>query len=313
MSHTDSTASQPPELSLADLPLLTRHLRGGFVISSESLVGFETALCNYIRADHDDASLEQLVKVQQAGLSAESFPSVSEVVALRNPKGNPIVEIQLLVRGTDRNAVVSLDRYGRDGRAAIAFAARAPTPTNLSALEAALLAEAKHCSAWYGLVRRPIDAIGHQLSRLPTWASYLFCVGGLILLSALILISLQRSYALAKWQENAEAVLSAANAAPVDAGSISVLEAQQSIDKVLQLLERSQDVHPIRTSLLNIVVGLACGIALWWSLALFPRVVFAVGEGNRRNEQLCWLRRFVLGSVLVAGVLLPFIRSWFGF
>lgn len=288
------------------------------MVNPASLRGFEKALHVYIRADDEHAAIEHECIVRRAGVDPETFASASELAAIRNPKGNPIIEIQLVARGVDRNVVLSFDCYGRDRRAAISFAARAASPLTLSKLEEALLSEATHIRAWYSPIRAFIDGLLYQSTRIPTWLWTVFWVFWIVAMISLVAASFSRSSALREWHDSTSTVLEQAREFTDSAASPASDEVSDDLnalhaktEELDELVERSQSMHPVRQTLFNMALGLLGGIALRWLFALFPRLVFAIGEGTKRHDQLMWLRRFVLGSIIVTGGVLPLIRAGF--
>jgi hypothetical protein len=83
------------------------------------------------------------------------------------------------------------------------------------------------------------------------------------------------------------------------------------LDTLKQILNKHKH------SALMTVVRLASLVAFAYVLGygilmlgyLFPRIVFEIGEGIKRHEQVIWLRRFVMGSIVICGVLIPLIRG----
>ncbi len=67
----------------------------------------------------------------------------------------------------------------------------------------------------------------------------------------------------------------------------------------------------VKIIVINVLLITGCIAFLlgyWW---LFPRVSFVIGDGKERFDNFRWTRRFVVGSVIVCGILLPIARYGF--
>ena len=279
------------------------------MINPGGLAAIERILSAFVAEGEGDALREQQVIVLYYGRPPDSFESVSPIATLRNPRASAIAEIFIVMKQGNRAASASFDCDGANERAAITFGTTAATATPLGALERALLREVANTRVWYSAIRKAIDSLAVLRSWIPRAIRTAIVVVFVVGVAALIVSMFYRSHSIAEWQSEAAAALEAYEGDATELPADAEASARSQADRLAKLIEHSQASHPLLRSLLNMAIGLVCGLSLRYMSRLFPRLVFDIGEGVQRHEHLRWLRRFVLGTVVVAGVLLPIARS----
>jgi hypothetical protein len=129
-------------------------------------------------------------------------------------------------------------------------------------------------------------------------------------LAVVVLITFAEVFRYEQWRTAAEGIVAKSEAFKPEISSDPNLAA--TLDALKQVLTKSK--HSVlmtvlrRAGLLAFAYLLGTGIVMLVRY-LFPRVVFEIGEGVKRHEQIIWLRRFVIGSIIFCGVLIPLLRE----
>lgn len=264
-------------------PRIAQRIRGAFLVNATALRAADRAVSDFI-GQIDGVAPARRFSVHTPSGEPTHHDRVETVIDLRNPKANAIVAVSITAGSPGKVARIVFDAEGRDQRSGVVVDAVGPSADDLSSLAAHFVAEAANLSVWFSSGRRAIDSTLLWLARTPSWArwSLMLVIGAVFLLSVIDTLS-----------------VAVRNATP-DERVESAAESRQG-SAVVPL------VQWIVTMCGALVLGWIAPRALGY---LFPRVEFAVGDGVQRHERLRSTRNFVLLTVFLSGIVLPFARSW---
>lgn len=290
------------------MPSVLQHWRGAFVLTPSGLRAIDHALMEFLQ-DPSTQPVARDYTIVIAGQEPRREQNVDAVAAYRNPRSAPVAAIIVSGNQGVRWARVVLDSDGRVHQAAITLSARGESVDSLSALAGALSDEAANLATWYSPGRRCLDSSAALLTELPAWSIKL-CMS-LVAASGVVVISYSVYTAIraARWRSQAERALADFSMA-VQSGAKVSEDLVQKVEPLRKTLEQSSPTATwvaLGTLLVMIVVGL---LAPGLIGNMFPRLEFAIGEGKDRHERVRSMRNYVLGTVVVSGIAIPLVRTW---
>lgn len=279
---------------------------GAFVVTGESLLALEALMLNAVTRFGTGTTHSERVIVVFSGKGAQQYASVREVLELRNPRVGRITGISIQVRSSEGLTSMWLDDVGIYSFHSIVFLIAGNSESGFEEISASITAECANIRCWYSRLRRLTDRSGSIIRRVPSIVAHMILLVGALLI---VLGAIYDQGRYQEWHAAAESAVSVydtavANGAHVDANTVA------AVDRLNEMLKHHH--HPIVGTSLRVIGGWVFGYSLiiiaMWTSPLFPRVIFEIGEGVKRSEEIAWLRRFLIGSVLICGILLPLIR-----
>ena len=284
-----------------------QEYHGAFVATKSSLLAFEALLVNAIGSDTPSDEMGKSVSVIYSGKPSELYTSVSDILELRNPSIGRITGICITVKSTNAVAFVWLDDVGVCSGHSVVFWIAANSDSIFGKTEAAVEAELANIRCWYSRGRDYFDRCGNAILRIP---SIIPCLLFVVALVFVVLVTFADVFRYAQWRSTAEELIAKSDTFKSEISQDPNMAAQfDALRQMLATRKQSTLVAVLRRAgLLALAYLLGIGIARLGGY-LFPRVVFEIGDGIKRHEQIIWLRRFVIGSIIFCGVLIPLLRE----
>jgi len=284
-----------------------QEIYGAFDITERGLLALESHLHNIISSIAPGNTTSEIVKVVFSGKPSEVYSSISEVIALRNPRTARITGINIRMTTTEGLASVWIDDIGLYSSHSIVLLFAAHSDKDFGKHETLIKRELKNLECWYSPIRKRFDRILSIAGKVPSVVyTALFYVG----LASMIFFFFSDKAKHTQWRTASEKIVKEYDSLSKNEPNLDPNTVAQ-INEIKTTLEQYNSPGMIR--LMNTVYVLAGSFiffpCLIFAVRLFPRVVFEIGEGIRRQEQRVWLRRFVIGSIVICGIILPLVRK----
>lgn len=303
----DEIQERPP--SAVERSSLSRDFHGSYLVNQAALEVMERILREEITSDCLASGAAEQVQVFYLRTKPNVLPSVAGVGELRNPKGDPIAAVSINVTSASDAVRLTYDATGSVHCAAVLIRAESGDAELLSRVHNSIVHELRNTRQLYSVIRCPSDRLlgflgRHHRLAITLWSSLLL----LTILGAVVprILAWRQSV---QWEQTAQAALVAYE----DLKAISP-EAASPLDDSAHELETQLDasrMSPPHAGLLSwipLVMALVAGCFVSQIYDyVFPRVTFLIGDGAERYRQQVWARRFLLGSVLLCGVLLRWV------
>lgn len=288
--------------------------RGAFVVTPGSLRALSEMLRSFVAGPASEARVT--VAVRSTTSEEERFDSIEPVCALRNPQGTPIRAITIDAMAGQSRAQVQVQAAMSTDFAAIRLFAHHPDADRVSGLVGKIKDESQNIrDRWNHWHRVALDTIAawlvRHLRRVLLWIWLIW-----FLVFAVPLAFQARAYfaSSAERAKSDQRTLHAAPQEPVKAMSDAERRAlQERVASLQREMEESKrremisQLSQIGTSFLLAFVACAASIAY---VRMFPRAIFAIGEGGGRFERLSKFRFYIFGSIVGSGFLIPMVRDW---
>jgi hypothetical protein len=293
--------------SVHDLHIKYRQeLYGAFDVTEQGLLTLESHLHDVASTITQGNMVQETVIVLFSGKPTEKYNSISEVLTLRNPRIGRITGINIRMSAKEGLASIYFDEIGLYSSHSIVLLFAARSDINLSKHEALIKDELANLECWYSPIRKCSDRIVRLMGKVPyVLYTALFFIG---LVSIIFSFYSDRAKH-TQWRTDFEKFLRAYESLSVKKPELdpNIVEKINEIKTILV----QYDSPGVLKLIIRIIYVLAAGFILLsciiFAAYLFPRIVFEIGEGRIRQEQRVWLRRFVIGSIIVCGIIIPLL------
>jgi hypothetical protein len=253
---------------------------GAFVVTKSSLLALETLLANAVGSDASSNEVKKSISVVYSGKPSETYTSVSDILELRNPSIGRITGICIVAASTNALALVLLDDLGLYSGHPIVFMIAANSDSIFGKTEAAVETELANIRCWYSRMRGNLDRLQSMMCETPRIVPRLLFV---VALAFLTLTTVADWFRYEQWRATAEEVV-AKSEMSLDPNSAAKLD---TLKQILNKHKHSALMTVVRlASLVAFAYVLGYGILMLGYL--FPRIVFEIGEGIKRHEQVIW-------------------------
>lgn len=264
----------------------------------------------------DPTSAKLSVTVRSLGLPDEIYISLDEVKALRNPQASPIRSIVMHASSPTAMAQIQIQSSLSIDFAAIRVFAHHDSQDRASRLEADMRLEASNSrdkfNNWH---RWSIDSllawcVEHRRRFEIAWWAFLFALFTLVIVSSVVEYrrSLQTTPPARKEAVSQVEVTPKATLSPSEEARAQELRREYK-EKQDQLAWKALVNDLSRIGFWVIVIVLFFAIVSMY-IKMYPRVVFLIGEGQKRLDQVSKYRHLVMVTLLGSGLVMPLIRSW---
>ena len=305
---------------LADRSRARSHqmLRGAFRITPQSLRAFQA-----IFGEATGEAVKSTWLVLSATDEPKTLDTLDEVLALRNPQGNPIWGLFFNHVGRDANCRLFVTSADIKQYAALQFSTDAESPDKVSNLIAKVRGETKNIRLWYWPFRWLDDHLLYLGRKHGKPVALVF----LILCFALFAIG-AIGQAVVSFSNSGDAPPEISAKAPstkpekpapelTEEQKAELQKRIEALQKELEAKQKEQDelqrkqlLKQVWQSLTWLGAGGAVLVSFLLARALFPRAVFEIGEGKERYQRLCTIRNFLICTLLLGGLLIPLARSY---
>lgn len=292
-----------------------RNLYGAFDVTEKGLLALETHLRDFVvSVSPTNKPPSEIVKVVFIGKPSEVYSSISEVMALRNPRTEKISGINIRLINSEALVSIWLDDFGLySSQHSVVLLFAADSDKNFGKYEARVKSELKNIECWYSWGRKCLDRTRPVASKVPPILYLVLAFAGL---ASMMFSFFSDKARYAQWRTSTEKIVEEYNSLSIsDPNFGQTLEALDpnigvKLNDLRTAIDKYQDPGYLRLFMI-VIRWLAygfIGVLLVLLVAfLFPRIVFEIGEGKTRQEQRVWFRRFVIGSIII----LPLLRKIF--
>lgn len=298
------------EATILSRPSCELEFRGAFAVTPSSLQSLDGMLGEFAkRMQSDLVGVTRWLSVWRLGPEPVQYNTFEAVVALRNEKTAQISTISLNAIGPNFKCRVMIDNDGMGRGMGFTFEGEADSADALFQLAAYVDSEQKNIRLWYSRVRATIDIAITALRRIPRWAWVIAVIFGVLLFAAWpAYLNHLHNREVQDWKQSGQQLVEAADKFSPGAGP----ELKKAIESLHETVANPPETRSVWSPLLGGLFGVLLGALLARTGFFFPRVVFEIGEGKPRHDHLRTLRTFVLGTIVISGVVLPRIRSLLG-
>jgi len=294
------------------------ELYGAFDITKEGLLALESHLLNIASLIIPNNVASEIVQVVFSGKPSESYKNISEVINLRNPRKGRITGINIRVTTNEALASLWIDSTGLYSSHSIVLLFAGDSEGKFSSLKSSIFSELANLKLWYLPIRICFDRILALLAKIPAviYMALFAMVVAIALLGIFgnIFFYFSDKSKHERLQQASEVLVNKISGVEPNIDPNTVSQIKEILNAKIKQYDRSayDTFMPLIVGNIN---GLFLSICIIFTFYLFPRVVFEIGEGIRRYEQLTWLRRFVIGSIIICGIIVPLILkqylTWF--
>jgi len=292
------------------------EIHGAFNINEQVLSVFEGHLKNITSPiiPHNVAS--EHVQVVFAGKPSEIYNKVSELFDLRNPRKGRITGINIRLTTHESLASLWIDETGLYSSHSIVLLLASNYDSNLQNIRSLIKSELANIKFWYSPIRNLWDRMLALLGKIPVMIYW--CLFLIFLTSSIFnIFSSAKDIAKKSMQERAQQLQQIAQDIIDDSNNIDPNAAAKfkEIISNIKFEHTHSSAMPVIWTIMSIAylsfVALLIIYCLIFASYLFPRIVFEIGEGKKRNENRIWMIRFLIGSAVFCGIIIPLIiRQW---
>jgi hypothetical protein len=284
------------------------EIYGAFDITERGLLVFEEHLQNITSPIIPHNVACEQVQVVFAGKPSEKYNKVSEVFNLRNPRKGRITGINIRLMTNESLASLWIDETGLYSSRSIVLLLASNYDSNLGNIRSLVKDELANIKFWYSPIRKFWDRILALLSKIPTavyYCLFLIC----LFVSIFNVFTFSKDFVNKAKQERFQQVtqkfIDDQNIDPNIAAEVKAILLKASIEQT------QSPVIPVMVTIMHIIylsfVAFLVVSCLIFASYLFPRIVFEIGEGKRRHENRIWMIRFLIGSAVFCGIVVPLI------
>jgi hypothetical protein len=304
-------SSEPsPEITAPPKPSSHLELRGAIAVTSASLQSLWDIATEFAKeAGHDPSAVTRSLSVWQARPKSDRYNTVDEVISLRNERTSRISSIAFRAKGPDFKIQIMIDSEGLGHGVGFSFEGEADDTEAISRLAARIESEHRNIRLWYSPFRSTFDRLMNCAARVPVWAWTAVIIGGLSLSVALAMYANHvHRVRVDAWIRSGQEILEQADRTDAEPDP----ESKKLLESIRESVKHPPEIHSVWWPLLVAIPSCAVGALIARAEYFFPRVVFEIGEGKSRHDQLRTLRAFVFGTVVISGLLIPRLRSALG-
>lgn len=292
--------------------------RGAFRITPQSLRSFQS-----IFDQATGTSAKSTWMVFSAKDEPKTVQNLDDVLAMRNPQGNPIWGLFLNHVGADVNNRLFITSADIRQFAAIQFSADGESPDKVSAMIGKVRDETKNIRLWYWPFRWADDfvlllawthgkAIALVLVAICFAALLVGGIGQVIVEMSHSAGTPQKAVTTTQPQESEKTPpkMTEQQKAALEAEIKRLQEEASQKAREQAQRERKEALSQLWRTLMWGGAGGAVLVSFLFARLLFPRAVFEIGEGKERYQRLSTIRTFLIGTLLLSGILIPWMRTY---
>ena len=295
------------------------------MLSPEGLREIVQIQSRFVRGEAAPSSqVETYLVVRSSKTDEQRFSTADEVIKQRNPKTNPIRQVRVITRGPHGNCVVSFDYDGHKQCAAVYTEVASGASDSNTAYESMIELELANLREPYSFLRVLWEPVHALALRIPVWLPFAIAVISFMLMG--VVGTIQEAERARLYREMiANAEVERLREPSIRGSRHPLLEEEEgdSDERQPAAIEGAPKVtrppitldhQALRKAFAYWVFPLFGVVLLIYSYILyFPRVIFCIGEGSKRNDQISRRRWYWLGSAVISGVVIPAARSLAGF